>query len=189
MRLQVLIFLFSISLFSTIPVSADELTNFQKWYMIQDMSKDMMRLGEHLKRQEMEKINRQSPKNPDLIPQTFLRNYRKDYNNDGLRGITEYVGLNKSRYLSSNPFIFGMYLPVKGIIGKSYEIKVYSPQGKLTYRYSGFFKEEWKAFDWKWNLNSVIKKHGEGTYSFVFYYNGGHWDTKKATFLSGDSSP
>ncbi|QDT42543.1 hypothetical protein Pan241w_26280 [Gimesia alba] len=189
MRPYVLILLLLISLFAPISTSAGELTEFQKWYMIQNMSKDMMRLGEHLKRQEMEKINRQRPQNPDLIPQTFLCNYRKDFNNDGICGITEYVGLNKSRYISSNPFMIGMYLPVKGIIGKSYEIKVYSPQGNIVYKYSGFFKEEWKAFDWKWDLNAVVKKYGAGTYSFVFYYNGGHWDTKKATFLLGDSSP
>lgn len=123
--------------------------------------------------------NNREELDPGLIPQTFVANYWKDFDGDGHHHINEFVGLNKSKFRDNESLQFGLYLPIRNIKGKSYEMKVFNPNGKLIKKDSGFFEKgmivEWVGLD----IKNILQAHGEGTYSVAFYFNDGHWNTRE----------
>jgi len=122
------------------------------------------------------------------IPQTYIANYWKDFNGDNIGRIDEFVGLNKPVFNSNESFIFGMYLPLKKIKGKGFNMEVSDPNGKSVFIDSGFLERDMYVESAYLNLDVVSKKHGPGTYATSFYLDGKHWETRQFGLIAGEKT-
>lgn len=125
---------------------------------------------------------------PDNIPQAMILNYWLDSNKDGGSSLREYIGLNKQTFRSNEKFHYGIHSAAQ-LTGSTYEMKVYSPDGKYVGRKNDGKgnvvggvgeKAPWGSLD----LESLLNRYGEGRYAVVFYLNDQHWDTKQFELVS-----
>ncbi|MEK6872676.1 MAG: hypothetical protein AABW90_01525 [Nanoarchaeota archaeon] len=196
----------SLALSSPVTTKADDKTdwdNLRDWYIINEgirtVNDSLRTYNEYqFQRWLIERDSRyfqQYDKNqdkkiddPNQIPQTFVANYHKDFNEDGYVGITEHVGLNKKVFRTDEILIYGMYMPTKGIKGKKYELKLFNKNGNLVHNYNGKFKRDREYSERpQWtskNLSEIVEKHGEGTYAVAFYLNGSHWNTREFELIN-----
>ena len=119
----------------------------------------------------------------DHITQTYIANYRKDFNRDGAIGIREFVGLNKSEYNSDEKLILGLYMPIPGILGKKGEMKVFNTRGEKIFEHGKFFDKNYGINESYLNLDVVLEKYGAGTYSVGYYFDGKHWENREFNLI------
>ena len=179
--------------------------NLRDWYLIQQgIVNPVMRYAEY----ELMRESINSPRelhvyhhydrdndgrvdNPHKLPQTFIANYWKDFNEDGkITGInSEIIGLNKKTYRADKNLIYGFYLPSTGIKGKSYEFKLFDEKGDLAHTFIGKFKKDKEFRYCAWdseNLSKLVERSGEGNYSVAFYFDGRHWNTREFKLIKRD---
>lgn len=117
---------------------------------------------------------------PTSIPQTFIANYWRDSDGNRLKNINEMVGLNKKTFTTNESLTYGMHLPIRGIGGKTYEIK-FLKEGNLVHCTKGRFDEDNETLNVNWKpsvLSKIVSSHGNGIYSVEFYLDKRHWNTK-----------
>jgi hypothetical protein len=119
------------------------------------------------------------------IPQTYIANYRKDFNGDKGIGIEEYIGLNKNTFNSDEKLIFGVYLPIKNIKGKEYDMRVSDPKGNLIFRDKNSIKKDYFSSGGSLNLDVLLERFGEGTYSIAYYLDEKHWENREFNLRRG----
>ena len=179
--------------------------NIRDWYLIQQgIINPAMRYAEY----ELMRESIRSPRDihvyhhydrdndgrvdaPDKTPQTFVANYWKDFNEDGnMSGVSsEIVGLNKKTFKTDENLIYGVYLPLENIKGRGYDFKLFDKNGRLVNNYSGRFErnKEFRFCSWdSKKLSEIVKRHGEGTYSVAFYFDGRYWNKREFELLKSD---
>ena len=150
-------------------------------------SKDFETLRQEIRNSpEMQERYRQV-KDVDInqIPRTYIANYRRDFNGDGGIGIEEYIGLNKTTFNTDEKLIFGVYLPLKEIKGRKYDLRVLDPKGNLIFRDQNTIKKDFFASSGGLNLDVLLKRFGEGTYSIAYYIDKKHWENREFILRRG----
>ncbi len=134
--------------------------------------------------------NRYRIEDPSSIPQTFTANYWKDSDGNGLKRIDEMEGLNRKTFRVNEHLTYGMHLPITGIRGKEYGIRLVDKKGNLVHFTRGRFDENNQTLNVSWkpsSLSKIVNSHGEGLYSAEFYLDGRQWNKKEFNLVNSQA--
>jgi hypothetical protein len=115
----------------------------------------------------------------DDIPQTFVSAGWEDRDRDNRYHFSEFVNPNESTYDSSDREIqFGMYLPIPGIRGRSYQIQLLDSKGKELKPRVGRIGKDFVTEHESIDPREWIDEFGQGKYTARFCLDGKLWDER-----------